>query len=230
MTIHKNMYRLSVKQWNPFVGCQNECIYCVPSFQAQLKRFAKKNCKECYKYLPHTHPNRLSDPLPRTSFMQFIFTCCSGDIAFCPTDYLQQIIAGISLEKDKYFLIQSKDPATFARIIFPNNVILGTTLETNRDALYKGITQAPKPSQRYQDFLKIEHPLKMVTIEPVIDFDLDIMMDWLKNINPCLIWIGYDSKRCLLPEPELEKVKQLYWELGKKGFVVVLKTIREARK
>ena len=43
-----------------------------------------------------------------------------------------------------------------------------------------------------------------------------------------MIWIGYDSKRNYLPEPELARVKQLHWELSKLGYVVILKTIRKA--
>jgi len=223
-----NMYKLSVNQWNPFVGCRHDCIYCTNSFQRQLKRWAKKNCDECYDFVPHTHPERLNQGLPKTRYMQFIFTCSSGDIAFCRTDYLEEIIARIQSDPDRTFLIQSKTPKTFKRVIFPKNVILGTTLETNKDELCEGISKASKPSQRYKDFLEVNHPLKMVTVEPVIDFDLNVMIDWIGNINPCMVWLGYDSGKNKLPEPKLEKVKSLHWELAKRGFVVVLKTIRKA--
>jgi hypothetical protein len=226
-----NMYKLSVKQWNPFVGCEHDCIYCKSSFQRQLKRWAKGqgDCPKCANFEPHyRHSPRLEQKLPKTKYMQFIFTCSSGDIAFCSTEYLEKIIARIQCEPDKTFLIQSKDPCTFNRVIFPKNVILGTTLETNKDELCEGISKAPKPSQRYKDFAKVNHPLKMVTIEPVIDFDLNTMIDWIENINPCMVWLGYDSGKNKLPEPELEKVKSLHWQLAKKGFVVILKTIRKA--
>ena len=69
----------------------------------------------------------------------------------------------------------------------------------------------------------------MITIEPVIDFDLDIMISWVIEIKPCMVWLGYDSKKNNLVEPELEKVLQLYWELGKRDFLVKLKTVREKR-
>jgi len=224
-----NMYKLSIKQWNPFVGCKHHCKYCGPSFQSQLKRYGKKNCQSCYEFEPHTHPSRLHHSLPSTKFMQFIFTCSNGDIAFCPTNYLQEILSRIKEYPDRTFLVQSKNPKTFNRVIFPNNVILGTTIETNRDDLYKGIANAPSPSERFEEFIKVKHPLKMVTIEPIIEFDLDILLEWMKDINPCMIWLGYDSKRCYLPEPELEKVRELHWELSRAGFVVILKTVREAR-
>ena len=73
-----------------------------------------------------------------------------------------------------------------------------------------------------------DHQPKMVTIEPVMDFDLDVMISWVENINPCMVWLGYDSGKNNLPEPELEKVKSLHWQLAKKGFIVILKTIRKA--
>ena len=74
----------------------------------------------------------------------------------------------------------------------------------------------------------MKHPLKIVTVEPVIDFDLHVMVDWMEDINPCMTWLGYDSKKNYLPEPELDKVKTLYWEIGRRGFTVILKTIRKA--
>ena len=100
-------------------------------------------------------------------------------------------------------------------------------METNRDDIYVGISKAPKPSRRYNDFLKIKHPLKMITIEPVIDFDLETMISWMENINPIMIWLGYDSKRNRLSEPEIEKVRELQWELSLRGFTVILKKIKD---
>ena len=230
MAEHNNMYDLSVKQWSPWVGCDHDCRYCRPSFQAQLKRQGKKKCPDCYNFTPHGHPSRLQNPtLPRTGFMQFIFTCSSGDIAFCPDQYVRQIIAVIRRHKDKTFLLQSKDPRVFRKAKFPDNVILGITLETNRDALAQAVSKAPPPSERLDVFRAVQHRQKMVTIEPVMDFDLDTMIQWIEDLGPCMVWLGYDSKRANLPEPKLAKVKELYWELGRRGIVVVLKTIREAR-
>jgi len=224
------MYKLSVKQWNPFRGCLWNCAYCRSSFQAQLKRWAgsKDGCQKCYNYAPHPHPEKLTQTLPETRYMQFIFVCACGDIAFCRRKYLEKIVARIREEKTKTFLIQSKYPRSFERVNFPDNVVLGTTIETNRDELYCEISKAPRPSQRYRDFKRIEHPLKMVTMEPLVDFDLDVIVDWTEGINPCMTWLGYDSKSNFLPEPELDKVKALYWELGRRGFTVILKTVRRA--
>jgi len=230
MAKKSNMFGLSAGQRNPFVGCGHDCIYCEDTFKRQTKRRGKKNCPLCYYFEAHAHPERLKQGLPKTKYMQFLFICCNGDIAFCrDTEYFHKIISWIQSNRDRTFLLQSKDPKTFNRIAaFPENLILGTTLETNRDALYEGTSKAPRPSQRYRDFLEVKHDLKMVTMEPIIDFDIDVMLSWLENINPCMVWLGYDSRKHHLPEPKLEKVKNLYWELGSRGFTVILKTIRKA--
>ena len=78
--------------------------------------------------------------------------------------------------------MQSKNPATFNRMDIPENVMLGITLETNRDALVKAESKAPVPSQRYKDFAAIKHPRKMITIEPIMKFDLDVMCKYIDAI------------------------------------------------
>ena len=220
------MYKLSVKQWNPFVGCEFDCVYCESSFQAQLKRWAKDNCEKCYKYIPHEHSGRLDQPLPKTKYMQFIFALANSDPAFCPTDYLEKIAGRMRREPDKTFLIQSKQPSTFNRVKWSNNIILGTTVETNKCELYKGVSRAPMPPLRVAELAKINHPPKMLTFEPVLDFDVPAMVEYAEIVNPCMIWMGYDSKKCGLPEPSLDKFIKLYWELGRRGFTVILKSVK----
>ena len=223
----KNMYADSVKQWSPFKGCEFDCLYCRPSFQGQAKR-QKKNCMSCYRYEPHEHPKRLAEYLPPTPAGKFIFTCSSADIHFCSIEYFNKILERIASKPDRTFLLQSKDPKTFERVTFTDNVILGTTLETNRDELYHqtGMSKAPPPSQRFKDFLKIKHRRKQVTIEPVMDFDLDIMVSWMRRLKPVMVWIGYDSKNNKLPEPTFAVVRKLVDSIAQLGVKVTCKTIR----
>ena len=226
MDKQKNMYELSVKQWNPYVGCKFDCSYCESSFKRQAKR-QKWNCKNCYNYQPHCHPERLSNYLPRTKKSEFIFTCSSGDISFCPTPFLEQIIGRISEMPDRTFLLQTKNPKTFNRLkSLPDNLIIGVTLETNRDELALQVSKAPKVSQRFKDFAAIDHHLKMVTIEPVLDFDLSVMVKWIKEIEPCVVWLGFDSGNNDLPEPDYDKFWTLYHKLDEMGINVILKTVK----
>ena len=86
-----------------------------------------------------------------------------------------------------------------------------TTLETNRDEGYRKISKAPRPSVRYQQFKALDYPRKVVTIEPVMDFDLRVFGGWIRSLRPEYVWLGLNSKpeSVTIPEPALDKVKKL---------------------
>jgi hypothetical protein len=150
-----------------------------------------------------------------------------GDIAFCEPNWMQQILARIKQFQDRTFLIQSKNPSVFRNYHFPENVLLGTTIETNRDDLYREISSAPLPWQRYGAMMRLRHSRKIVTIEPILDFDVEILREWVSKIEPETCYVGYDSKKNYLPEPELGKTKALMKKL-KETTNVRTKTIRKA--
>jgi hypothetical protein len=220
------MYKEAIKSWNPFVGCKHDCIYCESSFKRQMKR-RKRQCMDCYNFEPHFHAQRLSNSLPRTTGTGFIFCCDMGDIAFCKPEWVERILSRIRDLTQRTFLIQSKNPDIFNHYQFPKNVLLGTTIETNRDDLYEGMSKAPLPSQRYSAMARLQYPRKVVTIEPVIDFDADVMVKWIEDISPEACYIGYDSKKNDLPEPELYKVETFIEMLGEITNVRI-KTFRNA--
>jgi hypothetical protein len=58
---------------------------------------------------------------------------------------------------------------------------------------------------------------KFVTIEPVLDFDVDVLAEWIYRINPEFLNLGADSKNHNLPEPTVEKIHALVDELAKYG-------------
>lgn len=219
------MYSASVQQWNPYAGCDFHCSYCEKSFQRILKR-QKHNCPECYSYEPHSHPSRIDANLRATGPFEFIFTCSHGDISFCDDAYFGKILARIKNEPDKNFLLQSKSPKkAFERagVKLPRNVLIGTTIETNRAELCRKFTNAPPPELRYRQLRDIDHPYKQVTIEPIMAFDLEVIVQWVREINPRLVWLGYDSKNCGLEEPTLEEFITLTWRLAELGVAVIVK-------
>jgi len=221
-----HMYRDSIKQWNVYVGCHFDCICCEKSFKAQMKR-QKNRCILCYNYIPHFHPEILDISLPKTKGDEFIWPCSSGDISFAKPEWIEAILTRIRQLPDRTFFFQTKNPNCYYLYGFPNNVILDITLETNQDDGYWLISKAPLPSVRFKAFL--EHPFrrKSITIEPLLEFDLDILVDWLKQLKPERVYIGYDSKNCYLPEPELAKTIILIEEL-KKFTKVKVKLLRKA--
>ena len=89
--------------------------------------------------------------------------------------------------------------------------------KTNRD--YHGINKAPIPQERFMAMTYLENIPKMVSIEPIMDFDLDVMMRWIEEIKPEFVSIGADSKGHNLPEPPPDKVKELIQ--GLKCFTIV---------
>jgi hypothetical protein len=215
--------------WNPFKGCRFHCSYCGPSFQQQAKR-QKHNCMKCYKYIPHYHEERLKK-IPSTPI---IFVCGNADISFCSPKFTRKIIESIkehnirSPHKTYYF--QSKRPEYFEQFLneFPENVILLTTLETNRNNGYRRISKAPLPSKRYRQFLNLQYPRKVVTVEPIMDFDMNVFSKWIINIDPEYVWLGYNSrpKQIELPEPSPKKTRKLLKILRSAGLQIRLKQMR----
>jgi DNA repair photolyase len=223
-----HMYE-GVKSWNPFVGCRFGCVYCKRSFQRQAKRW-RKWCEKCYNYEPHFHPEKLK----RMPSAKTIFACAFGDIWWAKDKWIKQILETIAKRKDRTFYLQSKSPDVFARFVdkdlIPENVVLGTTIETSYEQFdYDKISQAPHPVERYETMRELSYlgyPC-YVTIEPILDFDLEEMVEWIRCIKPKLVYVGYDNHGCKLPEPPLEKTLKLIEEL-RKFTEVQLKTIRKA--
>lgn len=50
---------------------------------------------------------------------------------------------------------------------------------------------------------------KMVSIEPVMDFDTDVLLSWISDISPQIIEAGADNYHNKLPEPSPEKLNKL---------------------
>ena len=225
----KNRMYDDVKTWNPFKGCLFDCVYCRPSFQLQAKR-QKHNCVDCYNYTPHEHLDRLN----KIPSADTIFVCGNSDISFCELEYTHKIIESIKKHNqrrpDKTYYFQSKRPEYFKPFLseLPGNAIILTTLETNRDDGYRQISKAPAPSVRYKQLKALDYPRKVVTIEPVLDFDLEIFVDWINALKPEYVWLGYNSrpKQVTMSEPNKEKLTAFILELNALDIQVKEKDLR----
>ena len=221
----------SVVTWNPFVGCRHACTYCRPSFMRMVKRVYHcqgAKCTGCRDFEPHEHPERLEGPLPTGST---VWPCAHGDIAFADPAFIRRVIARTRDYPGRTFYFQSKAPACFEQYLSDfsqGNTILLTTLETNRDQGYGAVSKAPVPSVRCSDFRRLQWPRKIVTVEPIMDFDVDSFAEMILSVHPEAAWVGYNSKpgSVRLPEPPLEKTERLISVLREAGIEVRPKLLR----
>jgi len=192
-----NMYPFVTHTWNPIRGkCPHDCVYCyMKVFPQPELHFAEKEMET------------------NLGMGNFIFVGSSTD-GWCYEALVEWILATLK-HCCKYplnrYLFQSKDPIRFDVFLpfMPPDFVLGTTIETNRD--YE-VSQAPTPEARMLAMRDLPLP-KMVSIEPIMDFDLDTLFDWIKQIYPTFVSIGADSKGHNLPEPPASKVQSLIDEL-----------------
>lgn len=223
------------KTYNPFLGCKFDCKYCEKSFKRVLKRVGRNiGCDKCYRYIPHTHPERLGK-IPSSPI---VFVFGQGDIYFCPPHFVRKTFKAIDAHKPrmpKTYYFQSKAPSVFNCYLhwFQENsdkVILLTTLETNRDEKYREISKAPFPTMRFYDFLELDYPRKVLTIEPILPFDLEELVAMILKLHRQgtleYIWFGFDSKNCGLPEPSIEKAQKFVDILQSNGIEIRGKSLR----
>jgi hypothetical protein len=179
---------------------------------------------KCFNYEPHFHPERLQAYLPLN---KMIFVCGNGDICFSSFNERALMFDKIREYPDRTFLIQTKYPGSFLDYKIPSNVIFGTTIETNMTT--KHISKAPVPEERFMELKELNHSRKFVTHEPIMSFDVDILLDWDKQIKPEIVWVGYANhlKKALFGEPLLRETKVFINGLREFCGDVRLKTIRE---
>lgn len=189
-----NMYAFVTHTWNPIRGkCPHDCSYCYMKVYPQGDfRFVEKEMETNLGEGNFIFVGSSTDMWARNVFVNWILDTLDHCYKF----------------KNRY-LFQSKNPQRFQGFFFPDDVILGTTIESNRD--YR-MSKAPIPFERMMAMTYLDKP-KMVSIEPIMDFDLNILPFWIKDIKPEFVSIGADSKGHKLPEPPPDKLQQLVDEL-----------------
>lgn len=205
------MFKSIDDTWNVFVGCGHECTYC-NARKAALTRF-----KRIARYRDGFTPKLVESELRRRFKPgQFIFVAYMGDIAFATREQFLTIIAKIREFPETNFLIQTKNPEQLYDwwadwcISLPANVSLGTTIETNRNY---GLSKAPPPYDRFRYLTGYPHKRKFLSIEPIMDFDLDILVSWVRILKPEIVEVGADNYHNNLPEPPWWKVEALLGRL-----------------
>ncbi len=124
------------------------------------------------------------------------------------------------------YVFQTKNPKRAYEYIkqMPEKFMMGTTIES--DKYYPNISKAPKPEERAEGISKFKNfPVKtFITIEPILDFDIDIFSKMIIDIRPDFVNIGADSKNCSLPEPKPPKIIKLISILQGENIIVKRKS------
>ena len=212
-----NMYPWAYT-WNPLGGkCPHECKGCYVGGKIApwLQRMGNDKYIGEPKLIAEEFHTKLVVP---DGYVVFVQSC--GDLfAYgIPDTWIQQVLNYIKKFPQTTFLLQTKNPERFFHFNIPQNCILGTTIETNRDY---GLTKAPTPKARYYAFYMLANEKiycgvdgsklyrLMVSVEPIMDFDFLVLLEWLQKIEPEFVSIGADSGNNNFPEPDPKQVQAL---------------------
>ena len=203
MTLNKakgNMYPFIDYTWNPVKGkCPYDCSYCYVS--RMFKRFKKEQ-----------KPLAIDEIKATANLGKYrtIFVCSGCDL-FHPDvpdwwiEYIGQQAFDFSLNR---YILHTKNPERARKfyVDFPIDTVLCATIESNIP--WPGISKAPQAFERIVGLRQWPGP-RMVTIEPVMDFDVMTFSEMIISCKPEQVNIGADSGRNGLPEPSTEKIAAL---------------------
>jgi protein gp37 len=158
---------------------------------------------------PYLNEKELGKNLGSGNFI-FIGSSCDMWAENIPSEWIDEAIKQARKYPNNKYLFQSKNPRRFLEfeLYLPDHCITGTTIETNR--IYPCMGNTPLPDERA---IAMDGRYGFITIEPILDFDIDLFVAMIKNANPDYVNIGADSGNNHLPEPEPEKIKELISKL-----------------
>lgn len=208
-----NMYPWVTHTWNTVKGkCPHKCKY-------------------CYMNVYPLKDIRFDETELKTDLQMgnVIFVGSSNDMWSwsIPDDWISRTLKHCKKYNLNEYLFQSKNPDRFRKFFgyFPKS-IFGTTIESNRHKLVEKYSDAPLTFERYVAISELgKHDRIMISVEPIMDFDLREFLEWFYEIEPEFVSIGADSKGHNLPEPSKEKTLKLIDELKKITEVKVKKNL-----
>ncbi len=204
-----NMYPWISHTWNPIRGkCPHDCSYCY------MKR------------IPNVGELRFVEKEMDTNLGEgnTIFVGSSTDMwaKDVKSGWILETLEHCYIYSKNQYIFQTKNPIRYFDFAssflmgLGDKIFLGTTIETNRYWQNPGITEAPNQRERSEYLYKSKGLADVfVSIEPIMDFDLQDFVKMIEIIKPKFISIGADSGHNNLPEPPAWKVKKLIAELEK---------------
>lgn len=200
-----NMYKFITHTGNAIKGvCEHDCKYCYMKPKGNLKDV------------------RLDETEFKTKLEDgnFIFIGSGTDMfaSNIPSEWIIQVLDYCN-DSDNRFLFQSKNPQRFLEFIdhpvFKKSVIC-TTIESNRTySECMGATPSVEERAKAMGEIADKGFETYVTIEPIMDFDLDELVELIKICKPAQVNIGANSyhKQIPLPEPTRNQILKLIEKL-----------------
>jgi protein gp37 len=168
-----------------------------------------------------TNNPQLDKPYPILGEGRVIFIGHMSDM-WASNIYSDQILSVLDWCKkyENQYVFQSKNPDRITGWGLPRDSIVGTTIES--DLAGVGISQAPGPIARVEALSKISFSgfITFITIEPILDFNLNSFLALIGTANPDFVNIGADSKGSGLDEPSADKVKALIQGIQNRGIEI----------
>jgi DNA repair photolyase len=199
--------------------CSHECSYCFVQ-----RGMARMSHKYEGQICLHDHELCVDYGIGKIIFVEHCNDLFAKDV---PEQFIEKILSHCRIFPDNEYVFQTKNPIRyiFALGMFPPKFILGTTIETNRSDVIKMISKAPDPAIRYLAMSDTRlRTRKFVTVEPILDFDPEILAGWITAIAPEFVNIGADSKGTGLLEPTPGKIERLIQLLNENKVTIRKKT------
>lgn len=209
-----NMYDWVAKQRPNFIGgqCPHNCVYC------HTKDSPWPNVRKKYTGKIRLFEDEFKKPLKADKPI-FIGSCFDMFADAVPMKWIVEILIHCN-EFDNQYVFQSKNTRRFNDYnilhTFPENSILGTTIETDDGDFLKSISNVFLNPWKRAKYLSMFNDFeRFVTIEPILNFNLEHFVQIIRIAEPTWVNVGADSKRHNLPEPSWMKVQDLIAELEK---------------
>ena len=194
-----NMYDWVSHTWNTVKGaCPHGCEYCY------MKRWGRQ---------PEIHfdEKELKTDLGSGNFI-FVGSSCDLFANSIPITWIHDTLDHCREYEANRYLFQSKNPGRIYRLrrFLPPDITVGTTIETNRS--YPEMGDAPDVKERAWAMLNLSllDIKTIITVEPIMDFDLDKLVGIIKAAEPTWVNIGANTNsKVSLLEPSPDKVKYL---------------------
>jgi DNA repair photolyase len=165
---------------------------------------------------PHLVESELRKDLGKDNF---IFVGSSVDMFANDIDrnWISGVLSHCGVFYNKY-LFQTRNAKRLYEFgfygLFPKETCIAVTLETNRKSA-NALTKAPSVDERFSVLNEYKLKKLIISIEPVMDFDINDFIEIIGRLEPIQVNIGADTGHNNLPEPPKEKIID---------FITVLKT------